>query len=46
MKISPSVRVSFGLVMFTLSVILIADLFGFVPKKDVMLLEARKKVTE
>ena len=27
-KISPAVRISFGLVMFTLSVILIADLFG------------------
>ncbi len=46
MKISPSVRVSFGLVMFTLSVILIADLFGIVPKKDVMTLEFRKKVCE
>ena len=46
MKISPSVRVSFGLVMFTLSVILIADSFGFVPKKDVMILDFRKKVSE
>ena len=46
MKISPSVRVSFGLVMFTLSVILIADSFGMVPKKDVMILEFRKKVCE
>ena len=26
-KISPALRISFGLVMFTLSVILIADLF-------------------
>ena len=46
MKISPSVRVSFGLVMFTLSVILIADAFGFVPKKDMMILDFRKKVCE
>ena len=46
MKISPSVRVSFGLVMFTLSVILIADLFGIVPKKDAMTLDFRKKVCE
>ena len=46
MKISPSVRVSFGLVMFTLSVILIADAFGFMPKKDMMILDFRKKVCE
>jgi len=46
MKISPSVRVSFGLVMFTLSVILVADLFGVIPKKDLMMLDFRKKVSE
>lgn len=46
MKISPSVRVSFGLVMFTLSVILIADLFGLIPKKDAMTLDFRKKISE
>jgi diguanylate cyclase (GGDEF)-like protein len=46
MKISPSVRVSFGLVMFTLSVILIADSLGMVPKKDMMILDFRKKVCE
>ena len=46
MKISPVVRISFGLMMFTLSVILIADLFGMVPKKDLMMLDARKKVCE
>jgi diguanylate cyclase (GGDEF)-like protein len=45
-KISPAVRVSFGLVMFTLSVIMIADLFGIVPKKHLITLEARKKVCE
>lgn len=44
--ISPAVRVSFGLVMFTLSVLLIADLIGMIPKKETMLLEARKKVCE
>ena len=32
--------------MFTLSVILIADLFGIVPKKDVMMLDLRKKIGE
>ena len=46
MRISPSVRISFGLVMFTLSVILIADLLGIVPKKDALMLDARKKVSE
>jgi diguanylate cyclase (GGDEF)-like protein len=32
--------------MFTLSVLLIADLLGMIPKKETMLLEARKKVCE
>ena len=45
-KISPALRISFGLVMFTLSVILIADLFGIIPKKDLIVLDARKKVCE
>ena len=44
--ISPAVRVSFGLVMFSLSVLLIADLLGMIPKKEAMQLEARKKVCE
>jgi len=44
--ISPAVRVSFGLVMFSLSVLLIADLFGMIPKKEAMMLDARKKVCE
>jgi diguanylate cyclase (GGDEF)-like protein len=44
--ISPAVRVSFGLVMFTLSVILIADLMGAIPKKDQIVLDSRKKVCE
>lgn len=46
MSISPAVRLSFGLVMFTLSVLLFADLFGVVPKKELMQLDARKKVCE
>jgi diguanylate cyclase (GGDEF)-like protein len=44
--ISPAVRVSFGLVMFSLSVLLIADLIGMIPKRDEILLDARKKVCE
>ena len=46
MSISPVVRISFGLVMFTLSVLLIADMFGLVPKKDLLMLDARKKICE
>ena len=45
-KISPAVRISFGLVMLTLSVILIADLFGIIPKKELITLDARKKICE
>lgn len=45
-RISPAVRISFGLVMFTLSVILIADLFGVIPKKELITLDARKKICE
>ena len=45
-RISPAVRISFGLVMFTLSVILIADLFGIIPKKELITLDARKKICE
>ena len=45
-NISPAVRISFGLVMFTLSVLLMADLFGFIPKKETIMLDARKKVSE
>ncbi|MGD8802099.1 MAG: sensor domain-containing diguanylate cyclase, partial [Gammaproteobacteria bacterium] len=44
--ISPAIRVSVGLVMFTLSILLIADLIGVIPKKDQILLDARKKVCE
>ena len=45
-KISPAVRISFGLVMFTLSVILIADLLGVLPKQDLIMMDARKKTCE
>ena len=45
-KISPAVRISFSLMMFALSVLLIADLFGVIPKRDVIQLDARKKICE
>ena len=44
--INPAVRVGFSLMMFTISVLLIADLFGMVPDREKMLMEARKKVCE
>ena len=44
--ISPVVRISFGLVMFTVSVLLIADLLGMLPKKELIVLEARKRICE
>lgn len=45
-RLSPAVRLSLGLVMFTLSVIMVADLIGVVPKKDAIVLDARKKICE
>ena len=45
-KISPAVRLSFGLVLFTLSVLLIIDMFGIIPKRSDMVLETRKRVSE
>jgi len=45
-QISPAVRISFGLIMFTVSVILFADLAGVIPKRNVMMIELRQKVTE
>ncbi|MGB5603881.1 MAG: diguanylate cyclase [Gammaproteobacteria bacterium] len=44
--ISPAVRLSFGLVLFSLSVLLVADLVGLIPKKTEIILDARKKVCE
>ena len=44
--ISPAIRLSVGLVLFSLSVLLIADLFGLIPKKTEIILDARKKVCE
>ncbi|NNJ97674.1 MAG: diguanylate cyclase, partial [Gammaproteobacteria bacterium] len=44
--ISPAIRLSVGLVLFSLSVLLVADLFGLIPKKTEIILDARKKVCE
>ena len=45
-KISPAVRLSFGLVLFTLSVLLIIDMAGLIPKRSDMVLDTRKRVSE
>ncbi len=44
--LTPAIRVSIGLVMFNISVILIADLLGMVPNTDDVILDSRKKVCE
>ena len=44
--IHPAVRVGFSLMMFTISVLLIADLLGMVPDREDMVMDARKKVCE
>ncbi len=45
-RISPAFRLSLGLVLFTLSVLLIIDLFGIIPKRSDMVLDTRKRVSE
>ena len=45
-RISPAVRLSFGLVLFTLSVLLIIDMAGLIPKRSDMVLDTRKRVSE
>ncbi len=46
LNISPAVRISFSLVLFAISVLLIVDLLGLIPKKSDMVLETRKRVSE
>ena len=45
-RISPALRLSFGLVLFTLSVLLIIDMTGLIPKRSDMVLDTRKRVSE
>lgn len=46
MKISPIFRMSLGLLLLMISIILVADMLGFVPSKNQANLEARKKFSE
>ncbi len=45
-RVSPQFRISFGLVLLTISILLVGDLFGLVPNRADALLDARKKVCE
>lgn len=46
LKISPSLRLSFGLVSLTISLILMAQFAGLVPDQDAAALSARQKLCE
>ncbi len=46
MKISPTIRISIGLVLLTLSILMLADLAGLAPDQTKEALDKRKKVTE
>ena len=45
-KLSGVMRISIGLVLLTVTVILAADFFGLIPSKAAALLDARKKFCE
>ncbi|MEE9423331.1 MAG: EAL domain-containing protein [Gammaproteobacteria bacterium] len=46
MKISPAFRISIGLVLLTLSILMMADLAGLAPDHNREILDKRKKVSE
>lgn len=46
MKISPTLRISVGLVLLTLSILMLADLAGLAPDHTREILDKRKKVSE
>ena len=46
LKISPAIRVSLGLVLLTVSILLIGDMFGFIPKQERAIAESREKIAE
>lgn len=46
LRISPATRVSLGLVMLTITILLLADVFGLIPDERRGLLEGRKKFAE
>lgn len=46
MKVSPAVRLTFGVVSLTLSLLLVADFLGFVPDGEKAVIEQRKHFAE
>ena len=46
MNISPITRISFGLVLITLSVLLVGNLIGLIPDQSILALNARKSTAE
>jgi diguanylate cyclase (GGDEF)-like protein/PAS domain S-box-containing protein len=45
-RVSPPIRISFGLVLLTLSVLLIGDMLGFVPDETNLILKSRATISE
>ena len=45
-RISPLVRISLGLVLLTISILLVSDMLGLLPSRNEGLLDGRKKVCE
>jgi diguanylate cyclase (GGDEF)-like protein/PAS domain S-box-containing protein len=46
LRITPAIRVSLGLVLLTISILLIGDMFGFIPKQEQIIAEKREKIAE
>lgn len=45
-KISPALRISFGMVLITISILLVSNMFGLLPDQSVLEMSARKIVVE
>ncbi|MDH3947882.1 MAG: EAL domain-containing protein [Gammaproteobacteria bacterium] len=45
-NISPAIRVSTGLVLLTISILLIGDMFGFIPKHQDAVFKSREKIAD
>ena len=45
-RLSPTVRISLGMMLLTVSILLLGDLFGLLPNQRESILDARKKISE
>lgn len=45
-KLLPAMRISIGLVLLTVSILLVADVMGYIPNQSKSTLETRKKISE